>query len=222
LSAQLTVKICLARNAAERFVDDRRAGAMELLLSTPLTPGEIIAGQWAALRLYFGGPVVFLCVAELLLFLAGSRSATRSNSMAFWGWLCAANGVAALMDLRALAWVAMAKSLVAKNASQASAAAVARIMVLPWLVYIGILPIFFLLAGSRPGKIWEYMPLALWLAVSLVVDAVFSEMAKRTLYGQFRALAMENDPRPTGWRRLLEIINPWAARRRWTLRGEMA
>jgi ABC-type transport system involved in cytochrome c biogenesis permease component len=218
LAFQLCVKLSLARNAAERFVEDRRAGAMELILSTPLTPREIIAGQWAALRLYFGGPVVFMLIAEFLLFWAGLRSASRESSARFWVWLCLANGAATLMDLRALAWVAMSESLVAKTAGQASGVAVSWVMVFPWLVFIGISPFLFA-ATAAYGKKLEYAPLVLWTGISLAVAALFAELAKRALYGRFRVLVMENAGRPNVWRRLLGLVNPWAARRRRAFAG---
>jgi ABC-type Na+ efflux pump permease subunit len=43
--------------AAEKFGEDRRSGALELLVSTPLKIQEVLAGQWLSLRRQFAGPV---------------------------------------------------------------------------------------------------------------------------------------------------------------------
>jgi hypothetical protein len=66
----MLILLRLAVVAAERFGDDRRSGALELTLSTPLTIREILAGHWMALRRYFAGPVLIVFGIQLLaLFL---------------------------------------------------------------------------------------------------------------------------------------------------------
>jgi hypothetical protein len=44
--------------AAERFSQDRKTGALELLISTPLSIGAILRGHGLALLRYCGGPIV--------------------------------------------------------------------------------------------------------------------------------------------------------------------
>ena len=44
--------------AAERFGEDRRSGALELILSTPLSIRTVLAGHWKGLRRYFAGPAL--------------------------------------------------------------------------------------------------------------------------------------------------------------------
>lgn len=53
--------------AVERFGDDRRSGALELILSTPMTVKEILAGHWKALRRYFAGPALLVLGMHLLV-----------------------------------------------------------------------------------------------------------------------------------------------------------
>src|SRR5882724_140819 len=48
LIAHTVLKLWLATEACRRFVSDRKSGAFELLLSTPLTVGEILGGQLLA------------------------------------------------------------------------------------------------------------------------------------------------------------------------------
>lgn len=52
--------------AAERFGEDRKTGALELLLSTPASVKEILRGHWRALRRYFAGPVLVALSMHLI------------------------------------------------------------------------------------------------------------------------------------------------------------
>ena len=52
--------------ASRLFLDTRRSGLLELLLSSPLTPALIVQGQWRALLRMFGPPLA-LCLAITLL-----------------------------------------------------------------------------------------------------------------------------------------------------------
>src|SRR6185437_16882277 len=55
---QTFLKLWLVSEACTRLADDRRIGALELLLSTPLTTGEMLCGQWLAFRRQFAKPVL--------------------------------------------------------------------------------------------------------------------------------------------------------------------
>ena len=55
-----TLKLWLGSEACQRFVDDRRNNALELLLSTPLTVRDVLDGQFRALRRVFQWPLLFV------------------------------------------------------------------------------------------------------------------------------------------------------------------
>ncbi|MEO5804037.1 MAG: ABC transporter permease subunit, partial [Verrucomicrobiota bacterium] len=63
------LKIWVTSEACTRLVEDRRSGALELLLSTPLDVKEIIRGQHLALRRQFAAPFLLLIVLEAVCFL---------------------------------------------------------------------------------------------------------------------------------------------------------
>jgi hypothetical protein len=83
--------------ASRRMAADRRDGSLELLLTTPLNPAEILAGQQAALAVQFR-PVRFaLCGVFLAMLLGGffTRSWTSPGAITylalwsvffFWCW----------------------------------------------------------------------------------------------------------------------------------------
>ena len=52
------IALRLAVIAAERFGDDRRSGALELILSTPISIKTVLSGHWMGLRRAFAGPAL--------------------------------------------------------------------------------------------------------------------------------------------------------------------
>ena len=73
----IALKLWVANEAPRQLLDDRRTGAMELLLSTPLVPPEILEGLWRALRRQFLGPVILVLAVDFLCLL--SSSTTQSH-----------------------------------------------------------------------------------------------------------------------------------------------
>lgn len=67
----LLLLLRLAVIAAERFGEDRRSGALELILSTPISIQKVLAGHWMGLLRYFAGPalIAFGLQALALAFL---------------------------------------------------------------------------------------------------------------------------------------------------------
>jgi ABC-type transport system involved in multi-copper enzyme maturation permease subunit len=68
----VVILLRLAVIAAERFGEDRKSGALELTLSTPITVKKVLAGHWLALCRYFAGPALIafgIQVLAIFLFL---------------------------------------------------------------------------------------------------------------------------------------------------------
>jgi len=64
----LIIYLWAASQACRFFMEARRSGLLELLLATPLSESQIVAGQWQALLRLFGLPVLLL----LFVHAAGS------------------------------------------------------------------------------------------------------------------------------------------------------
>lgn len=62
----LAMYLGIASHASRFMVEARRSGLMELLLATPLTPAQIVRGQWSALLRMFGAPLAVLLAAHWL------------------------------------------------------------------------------------------------------------------------------------------------------------
>jgi hypothetical protein len=109
------------------FVEARRTGELELLLTTPLGAGQIVAGQWRALRRLLFAPVVLLALTVFAdLFLQGvlvTRSAGRFVTDPSWRLYMLILSVLSIADLAlglaALCWLGLWFGL--KSASQAGA-----------------------------------------------------------------------------------------------------
>ncbi len=65
----LVIKILIATEAGRRMSEDRRSGAWELLLVTPLRVEEILQGQLQALRRHFRGAMITLGAINIMMAL---------------------------------------------------------------------------------------------------------------------------------------------------------
>jgi hypothetical protein len=173
------------------LAEDRRHGALELLLSTPLTPAQILQGQWLALRRQFLKPLLVLMVVEYLLL--------RRTFTPGLGLMCALMLAA---DFVALGWAGQWLALTTKRLTQAILRALLAVLVLPWVF---LFPVAWLLRdglGFR-GPEFELQSVA-WFVTGLGMDVLVGWLwARRRLRRDFRQVAMERyQPLPArGWRR---------------------
>ncbi|HTA30990.1 MAG TPA: hypothetical protein VK731_10920, partial [Candidatus Cybelea sp.] len=197
------LKLWVAMEAGQRLGEDRRAGSFELLLATPLQVGDFLRGQILALRRQFFRPLLLVTVLEVVLAIVLKRRGTINTQE-----LCTAfAGVVMLgADVLALPWVAMAAALTFKSQTQATSFTVARIFILPWVIFGFIVAVLTLLVNLdlirwHPG---DWFGLGLWFGTGLAVDFLFGLRSWRTLRRDFRTLAVQSflpePPRPPWWR----------------------
>jgi hypothetical protein len=184
------LKLWVTVEAGQRLADDQKLGALELLLSTPLTVRDILRGQFLALRRQFLGPLIFVVVVELSLAFAVAAKSPLYASRTY------AFGNASLLllaaDLAALCWVAIASALTAKNPNQASVNTILRILLLPWVAWLTIITItnvWLMLHGSNEPS-WKFY-LYLWVWLGLLADAAFGLPAWWLVRTRFRELALQ-------------------------------
>jgi hypothetical protein len=184
------LKLWVAVEAGQRLADDQKLGALELLLSTPLTVRDILRGQFLALRRQFLGPLIFVVAVELSLTFALASAlplySSRTRAFGYAGLLLLA------ADLAALCWVAIASALTAKNPNQASINTILRILFLPWVVWLTIITItnvWLMLHGSNEPS-WKFY-LYLWVWLGLLADAAFGLPAWLLVRTRFRELALQ-------------------------------
>ena len=182
------IKLWVSSEACQKLGPDYRSGALELLLSTPLTVREILRGQFLSLRRQFLWPVIFIVGVDFLFLIAGLRGVGASGET-IWAWLCLAGISVFVADVLTLCWVGLWVGVTAKHANRAASATVARVLVLPWLAFAGVLLLVSFL------KFWNYIDdasgfsLGLWFGASMVADIAFFLWSRHRLHHDLRTFA---------------------------------
>jgi hypothetical protein len=207
----LVLRFWFALEASRQMAIERKAGTLELLLSTPLTVRDILRGQLQALQRQFLGPVLAVLAAESI-FMGVSLSEAqgpeeRAQSVVVW----AAGMLMLVADLGALYWVGMWRGLKARNSSRAATGSIARILFFPWLVIAVIalvLVVRAMIISHVPDPSWQFM-LGTWLLVGLATDIGFGAYSRQKLIREFRLTAQQRYTPPPGfWKRLLQGPEP--------------
>ena len=182
----LLLKGWFASESGRKIAEDRQNGALELLLSTPITVREILHGQWLALRRQFLGPIVFVVALWLAFMVSGPGEYMSRSERGAWVAFWLAATVMLVLDLWALYWVGMWQGLTARSPQQAASTTSARILVLPWVMFF--LAVLVVGLSSPSGIDWEFF-LACWFLAGLFVDFIFASMAREKLLSEFRLVA---------------------------------
>lgn len=202
------LKNWLASEAARQITEERRTGSLELLVVTPLSIPEILRGQALALRRQFLGPVLVVLGAEFVMLLAVPSDASSSDELQAWFAWWSACMITLVADLVALYWVGMWIGLSAKNPKRVLGDIVSRVLVLPWVLFLGFMVCLAILAargGGDPGSDWQ-MLLVVWLALGLGTDFAFGFWARQKLLTEFRlAATLRYERRVPWWQRWLGL-----------------
>lgn len=205
LVLNLMLKIWLAGEAGRQLAEDRKIGALELLLSTPMSVQDILRGQLLALRRQFLGPLVLVLLTIFVFMWATLREPDAEEMRSFVRLLCIGGMVMIVADLAALYWVGMWQALIAKNPNRTASASVGRILILPALGWAMVVLIAVLssVRGGQNYESWPHMLLGLWFGLGLLADIAFSVAARRKLLAEFRvAAAQRYTPRAGFFKRL--------------------
>jgi len=192
----LFMKAWMLSLACNSLVVDRDNGALELMLSTPLSTRELLRGQWLALRRHFLLPVGAVLLFDLFWLALGFSGKGRPQDPPEGMLVCAylANMGMFALDLVALAWVGMWKGISSRRASQAARAALARVLVLPWVIFaagwVGLL-LLGLLAGFRSFPLLGVSAVFAWFFAGLAVDVVCIQWARGKLHRELRRVAAQ-------------------------------
>lgn len=201
------LNLWVATFATRFFVDAMRTGTLELLLATPLKPGEIVRGQWWAIRRTFAAPVLLVVLLEIGLSWLQMQENIRtnlSNNPAMQGnatWMSdmmmmqLVNGicslVVALTGLIAVAWFGMWMGLVSKKANQAVIKTIVFVQVLPFVGLIFV-QLAFQIGFSWAGGFRHWWVTQIIVTVlAVILDFVFIQLARRRLLNDLRDVAAQ-------------------------------
>lgn len=132
---QLIVKLWVGVEASSRFGDERRSGALEVLLSTPIKIPEILDGHRKAMAWQFFWPIVFVIVIELALF-ATWLSTHWAGEIGSWGMMYFGSMLLFIVDLQALSWLGMWRGLTSRFVNRTAMAVLQTVLLWPWIGFI--------------------------------------------------------------------------------------
>lgn len=192
-----TFKLWLASEVCSRLIEDRRSGALELLLSTPLTVEAIAHGQTLALRRIFLKPTLVLLLAEGILFF---RMFDQPRNMAGQGDIVIAALAAPstlLLDFWCLKWIGMWLSLRGKSIERVLVGTTVRVMALPWILFVGFLGILTALSiFGYSSSIDSEGVFIIWMLISLIIPPLFAIPARFRFLATFREAATQRFDAP--------------------------
>lgn len=200
----------IGAEAARRMLEDRKIGAMELLLSTPLTVKEIVRGQRLALQRQFQFPLLaFLAIGFVLMLAGAGHHDIGVEDRKYWiatGLLAA---IVFFADIVALFWTGMWQGLSVKNPKQAFGGTFVPIVVVPWVAFALVMTTFGLLPRQMQPKFNDATPaIALWFVLCLLGDLGFGFWARHQLLTKFRTAAAQRfQPKSSWWRKLFGIAS---------------
>jgi ABC-type transport system involved in multi-copper enzyme maturation permease subunit len=177
-----------------RLLEDRRSGALELLLCTSLTDLEFVRGHRLALRRLFLRPVLMLAAAEVFVAFAGFGQEGDEVSMN-GRWMLLAMALAVVVDTYSLSWIGMrlAVSLPTVNRVGLMALAITPLGPLALTLVTGAI------LGAVTGG-WNQlsfvMMLGIWVFLVLAIDAGVGQVwCRRWVRREFREAVARVQPR---------------------------
>jgi len=190
---QSFLKLSMTTETCHRLAEDRRIGALELVLSTPLTTREILRGPWLALKRQFAKPVAAVVVLEFLLLRQQFTLSTTLINLALL-----------LADLAALGYVGMWLGLTSRNLNRAILGTIARVLILPagaYFVGLFALDILWPLLGRgsfEPSDGFnDYFWFGIGLANNFLVGVCWA--SRRFLHDFRQAATHRYQPSKFGW-----------------------
>ena len=206
----VTIKGMFGAEAGRRLLEDRKNGALELLLSTPLTVKEIVRGQRMSLERQFRFPIIVFLVVGFILLLAGARHHDiGAEERQYWLVTGLLAGFVFFADIVALFWTGMWQGLSVKNPKHAFGGTFVPIVVVPWVAFGLVATVIqFLPREIKQMFNHDSIPIIMWFVFSLLADAVFGFWARHQLLTKFRATAAQRFQISTSWwRKLFGVAN---------------
>ena len=198
-----TYKAMIGGESGRRLIEDRKSGALELLLSTPLSVKDIARGQRLALQRQFTFPMIAMTIVAFCMWLAClahvDLGAKEREYALVIGLLAVVIYVA---DVVALYWMGMWHGLSMKNPKHAFGSMIVPILILPWIAMgltatvITLLPRQLQMLFEDTGMMW---PLIFWVGFSLLADVGFGLWARNRFLTKFREVATQRFQPPRSW-----------------------
>ena len=184
------LKLWIAAAVVVRLAEDRRSAALELLLTTPLTTGDILRGLRRALQRQFLWPLIAVLALDAVFCHAALQRdyGDRDLVLVLYATRMSLLALDVFTLWRLGPWVAVT----ARHPNQAAASLLVRVCVLPWLAFLGLAMVVGLLNtwGWWKPDLSEGLALGVWFGLGLANDLFWLAYAQRQLVsGHFREAA---------------------------------
>lgn len=182
-------KVWVAGEAPRQIFDDRRTGAMELLLTLPIQDGEFIKGHLRSMRALFLKPLLFVLGLDLLLFaISQDKLTTWSNEESGeWALTWLAREWFLVLDIAAIAIVGLRHGAATRRL-KAQAYPFFLIVIVPWLLIAGLATIIYAPRSSSSDDRF-LTNLLIWWAIGSAVSVTAAFAHWRSLNNDFRSAA---------------------------------
>jgi ABC-type transport system involved in multi-copper enzyme maturation permease subunit len=189
LALHVVTKIRLAIEATRQLHQDRQAGALELLLVTPLPEQSILDGHQRAIRSLSRKSWLLLVslnlLMELMVLLCSDQLHISGNDSTAFSVLFIGGAVLAWGDIPALTALAPWHALRSPTHMRAALLTCLQLFIPP---YLGIALVILLLSAQRAGNDAFVTYVILWVLSCLVYDRYLVHRSRARLQNQLRRL----------------------------------
>ena len=195
----LVLKVWVANESSRQIVDDRSSGALELLLSTPLSVPEILRGLIVPLRRQFGAPIIAVLVADAAFLLASvSKDMSSSDDANMWTIFWLLRMCFLVFDCITLVWLGLWLGMTSKG-TRTGSGAVTRVLIVPSLLFLGLMTLGLLPLLRGGDHFTPFLVLIAWAVIGTGNNVIWLRQARSRLLGEFRELATVRAAKKRGW-----------------------
>jgi hypothetical protein len=181
-------KCHVALQAAQAFLIRNGDDPLQLLLSTPITPRELVEAQVLAIRQPLARKIQIIIACEIAWITLSLALHARHGGWSTFLYLIAGAGMLAMFipDLYAAGMHGLWRSVVSRNKREAEASSL-LVLYLPWCCAF----LAMVLGGALlPGPASVLLFVAAWIGTSLSIDRKFKRSAEKSLATEMRLWAL--------------------------------
>lgn len=190
------VKSSLSSAACRVLHEQRRSGALELVLCTPTTPTMLANGAALGLRRFIAAPTLTLLVAAGLLLMFAVRSPRGSSDLGDALAMGFAGSLVLLLDLWTIQWTGLWQGVSSPRFTRAQGLTQMLVMALPWTIFfVSLIVVGILVETLELGLGYEpsfALILTWWTVLSVAVDVWLLVRCRRLLGSRLRELAADS------------------------------
>ena len=133
----LLLKFWVGVVACQSFNEMRKTGELELLLTMPLQPRQIVQGQIDSIQHIFERPLIWIVTAQVIPVALALFFLPDAAETFVWGIIVTLGVfISLLTDLRAIAWLGLWNGLAYSKMHVALGRTIFMVLVIPWLTFI--------------------------------------------------------------------------------------